>query len=69
MIIFVYEDQEARFLLALSNPMDIPVILIGSLGNQSMIDNTGAYWKGMTKRFSHSKEIISAILLAMTGTV
>jgi hypothetical protein len=69
MIIFVYEDQEARFLLALSNAMDIPVILIGSLGNQSMIDNTGAYCKGMTKRFFHRKETINVILLAMTGMV
>ena len=69
MIIFVYEDQEARFLLALSNAMDIPAILIGSLGNQSMIDNTGAYCKGMTKRFFHREEIVNAILLAMTGMV
>jgi hypothetical protein len=49
--------------------MDIPAILIGSLGNRSMVDNTGAYWKGMTKRFFHRKEIINAILLAMTGMV
>ena len=61
MQIVVYENQEARFVLVLSNVMNIPSVPIGSTRNQIAIDNTGGYWKGMTKRFFHRKETMNAM--------
>ena len=65
MHIFVYKNQESRFVLALSDVMNIPAVPIGSPRNQ--IDNTRRCWKGMTKRRFHRKEILNAILWAMIG--
>ena len=69
MRIVVYETQEARFVLILSDVMNIPAVPTRSPRNQVAIDNTGGYWKGMTKRRFHRKEILNAILWAMIGVV
>ena len=67
MHIVVYENQEARFVLAFSNIMSIPAVPTGSTRKQIMINNTGGYWKGMSKRFFRRRETLNAILWAMTG--
>ena len=67
MHIFVYENQEARFVLVLSDIMNISAVPIGSPRNQ--IDNTRRYGQGMTKRSFYRKETLSAILWAMIGIV
>ena len=67
MHIVVYEYQETRLVLAFSDIMSIPAVPIGSLRHQITIDNTGGYWKGMSKRFFHRRETLNTILWAMTG--
>jgi hypothetical protein len=65
MHIVVYENQEARLVLVLSDAMNIKAVSIGSLRNETMIDNTGGCWKGMSKRFYQRKGIMNTILWAM----
>jgi len=56
MEIVVYQNEETRFVLILSDTMDIPAVPIGSPRNKIAIDNTGGYWKGMTKRRFHRRK-------------
>ena len=69
MRIIVYQDEKARFVLALSDVMNIQLVPIGSPRDQIAIDNTAGYWRGLPKRFFHRKEILNAILWAMIVVV
>jgi hypothetical protein len=62
MHIVVYENQEARFVLVLSDAMNFPAVPIKSPRNQIAIDNTRRCWKGVTKRFFHRKRTMNAMI-------